>query len=428
MHQLLIRTLILLLSGPSLGHPQVESVPQSSAVAFSSISMQAANAFFQSNPVGETVGELAQILEEEDISDDDSAAVLGPVNAVSSTPSYLAARSFPTPSAPASPFAKVSGQRSLNAYYNSTDGAYNLTIPGCLSGYDILGQIEAPNGTIINNATFADLITVLQLPGAALWNYTMTFANKTYNDINATLDVIICDGPQGATRKLLWPDALRPNWVDPAAREGWWSAYIIGGIGVLGIGYGGTHLGVIHEGITANISVETEVRILAATGFMEYVFLTMLFRLQSVERRWIGRGEALVLNAFIWVGAQLLKLLEVLTQACYPPASASAGISNVFARAGNQIQVITTGAGTTIAQSISSNYLLGLLGANEQAGSSSGDIENQFNTATAAVGQTAEVVQARAEGLAQAGAVALQMTNEAIQRQLSGGNPGETCG
>ena len=420
MHQLLMRILILLLSSPGLGHPQANSEPQSSAVAFSSISMQAANAFFRSNPVGETVGELAQILEEEDIPDDDSAAVLGPLYAISSTTSYLAARSFPTPNAPASPFAKVNGQRFLNAFYNSTDGAYNLTIPGCLSGYDIIGQIEAPNGTIINNATFADLISVLQLPGAALWNYTMTFANKTYNDINATLDVIICDGPQGATRKLLWPDALRPNWVDPAGREGWWSAYIIGGIGVFGIGYGGTHLGVIHEGIVANISVETEVRILAATGFMEYVFLTMLFRLQSVDRRWIGRGEAIVLNTFIWVGAQLLKLLEVLTQACYS-TSASTGISNVFARAGNQIQVITTGAGTSLVQSLSSNYLLGLLGTNEQAASSSGDIENQVNTA-------AEVVQARVEGLAQAGAAALQLTNEAVQRQLSGGNPGETCG
>ncbi len=422
MHHLLIEILILLLTSPSLGHPQAESQPQSSVVASSSIPMQAANAFFQSIPSGATVGELAQILEEEDMPDDSSTAVAGTVYAASSSTSYLAARSFPTPDPPVSPMARVNGQRTLNAFYNSTDhGGYNLTIPGCLSGDDVIGQIEAPNGTIINNATFANLISVLQLPGAALWNYTMTFANQTYNDINATLDAIICDGPQGANRELLWPQALRPNWRDPETSEGFWSAFILGGLGVASIGYTGTHLGVIHEGITANISTEVEVRILAATGLMEFVFLTVVWRLQSVQKRWIGRGEALILNAFIWAGAQLLKFLEVVSQSCIPTAAARPGIANMMARARNQVQVITTGAGTTITQSISSNYLLGLMGANEQGTSSSGDIESQANAAAA-------LAQARVEGLTQAANVAVQLTSGAVQGQLAGGNPGETCG
>ena len=426
MHQLLMRILILLLSSPGLGHPQANPAPQSSALAFSSISMQAANAFFQSIPAGETVGELAQILEEEDIPDDDAAGVLGTVDAISSTTSYLAARSFPTDMPPLPPgLTKVNRKRFLNAFYNSTNGTYNLTIPGCLSGSDIIGQIEAPNGTMMTNASFADLIDVLQLPGAALWNYTMTFANKTYNDINRTLDLIVCEQPQGASRQLLWPDRLRPDWVSYDGREGWWTAYVFGGLGVFAIGYGGTHLGVIHEGITANITIEREVQILAATGFMEYIFLTMLFRLQSVPKRWIGRLEALVLNTFIWVGAQLLKLLEVITQACYSPSTAGEGVQNVFKQAGQQIQKVTTGAGTLV-QSLSSQALLGLLpGGGEQ---SSGDIENQINAAADAVSQAAEVAQARVQGIAQANAAAVQMTREVIERQISGGSPGETCG
>ena len=425
MHYLLIELLIVLLNKPGLVHPQGEPQPQPSAVNSSSISMQAANAFFQSIPSGETVAELAQILEEEDIPDDNSTAIAGTVYAPSSSTSYLAARSVPTPNAPISPLEKVNSQRTLNAFYNSTDhGGYNLTIPGCLSGNDIIGQIEAPNGTIINNATFADLISALQLPGAALWNYTMTFANQTYNDINATLDVIVCDGPQGANRELLWPQSLLPNWRDPDNSEGFVTAFILGGLGVASIGYGGTHLGVIHEGITANISLATEVRILAATGFLEYVFLTVLWRLQSVERRWIGRLEAIVLNAFIWLGAQLLKLLEVVTQACVSSSAAQSGSTGLMARAREQVQVITTGAGTTIAQSISSQYLLGLLGVNEHGTSSSGDIESQANAANQAV----QVVQARAEGLAQAASAAVQLTNEAVQAQIAGGTPGETCG
>ena len=424
MHHLFIKSLILLLVNPSLGHFKAEPQPESSAVASSSIPMQAANAFFQSIPSGETIGELAEILEEEDIPNDNSTAVAGAVYAVSSSTSYLAARSSPTPNAPISALEKVNGQRTLNAFYNSTDhGGYNLTIPGCLSGNDIIGQIEAPSGDIINNATFADLISALQLPGAALWNYTMTFANQTYNDINATLDVIICDDPQGANRQLSWPQSLLPNWRDPDNSEGFLTAFIIGGLGVVSIGYGGTHLGVIHEGITANISIQTEVRILAATGFLEYIFLTVLWRLQSVERHWIGRGEAYVLNAFIWAGAQLLKLLEVVTQGCVPASQARSGMNSLMARAQNQAQVIATGAGTTIAQSISSNYLLGLLGANEQGTSSSGDIEAQVHAA----GQAVQLGQARAEGLAQAASAAVQLTNEVVQAQLAGGNPGEIC-
>ena len=413
MHHLLLRSLILLLNNPSLGHPQAEPQLQPSAVNSSSIPMQTANAFFQAIPSGETIGELMQIFEEEDIPDEDSMAVASTVYAASSSTSYLAARSFATPNAPVSLLDKVNGQRILNAFWNSTDhGGYNLTIPGCLSGYDVIGQIEAPNGTIIDNATFANLITVLQLPGDALWNYTMTFANKTYNDISAILDAIVCDGPQGASRELLWP---RPDWRDYDNREGFTLAYLIGGLGVISIGYAGTHLGVIHEGITANISTEVEVRILAATGFLEYLFLTTLWRLQSVERRYIGRLEALILNGFIWVGAQLLKFLEVITQACCTSGAARAGMNVLAARARNQVQVITTGAGTAITQSISSNYLLGLMGVNEQGTSSSGDIESQVN-------------QARVEVLAQAASAAVQLTNEAVQSQIAGGSPGQTCG
>lgn len=383
--------------------------------------MQAANAFFQAIPSGETVGELIQIFEEEDIPDDNTTAVAATVYAASSSTSYLAARSFPTPDAPVSPLDKVNGQRTLNAFYNSTDhGGYNLTIPGCLSGYDIIGQIEAPNGTIIDNATFADLISVLQLPGAALWNYTMTFANQTYRNINATLNAIICDGPKGAGRELLWP---RPEWRDHDTQEGFYFAFLLGGAGVVSIGYGGTHLAVIHQGITANISTTTEVRILAATGLLEYVFLTVLWRLQSLKHPWLSRTEATVLNGFIWFGAQLLKFLEVLTQACTPAETAQAGMSGLRARAQQQVQVITSGGGTLV-QSISSNFLMGLLGANEQGTSSSGDIEAQVNAA----GQAGQVAQARTEGLVQAASVAVQMTSEVVQAQVAGGNPGETCG
>ena len=395
--------------------------------------MQPAFTFVKTFSSNETVGELVQILEDENIPNGTLSAAASHADLIaSSTTEFLAARSFPTPRVSLSPVDKLRGQRTLNAFYNSTDhGGYNLTIPGCLAADDIIGQVEAPNGTLITNASFGDLINILQLPGDALYNYTLTFANQTFNNINATLNAIICEGPQGATRNLLWPPSLRPNWRDPDNSEGFWTAYIIGGLGVTGIGYGGTHLAVIHEGITANISLEVEVRILAATGLMQFVFLTLLWRLQSVQRRWIGRGEAVILNSFIWVGAQLLKFLEAVSgSTCISTTTAREGIGNLMARAQNQVQVITTGANTMV-QSLSSTFLLGL---NEQAQSSSGDIESQAHAVGQEMGSQlgaqmgAQVAQAAAEGLAQVAQAATQLTPEQIQNQLTGGNPGETCG
>ena len=69
---------------------------------------------------------------------------------------------------------RVRSQRALNVFFKSTDhGAYNLTIPDCLAANAILGDAELPNGTFVTNATFATLITSMQLPPAALYNYTL---------------------------------------------------------------------------------------------------------------------------------------------------------------------------------------------------------------------------------------------------------------
>ena len=214
---------------------------------------------------------------------------------------------------------QVRSQRALNVFFNSTDhGAYNLTIPGCLAADAILGDVELPNGTFVTNATFATLINSMQLPAAALYNYTLTMATMMSEKINATLNEIICDGGAGATRRLMMPNwqgpRWREGWRDPDTSEGFVTAFIVGLLGSTGIAWAGTRLAIAHHAPTQNSTIDTEILILAATTALEFTFVTILWRLQSVPKRWVGRVEAMVLNAFIWVGGKMLLGLEYINK------------------------------------------------------------------------------------------------------------------
>ena len=423
--------LALLTALPGLSHAQRQFTIQSS-VSFTLQPSAAAVSGLGAIPssfsilevdtnANETVGELVEILLDENIPDNSSLAdAYSNSSAAASTTGYLAARAIPTP---ISPMQKTNLQRQLSAVFNSTDnGAYNITIPGCIAGDDIIGDIEAPNGTMITNATFGNLITVLQLRGAALYNYTLTMMEKTLTDLNATLDKIICEGPQGAARTLLWPPSLRPNWRDPGASEGFVTTFLIGGGGVVSIAWGGTRLAIAKHWPTENITMDTEVGILAATSLVQYLFITGLFRLQSVERRWIGRAEAVVLNGLIWVGAQLIKFLDLISgSTCIQTDTARAGVGNVMSMLRRHAVVVGTGAGRVggivtswSTQSLSS--LSGLLPAGQQT--SSGD---NLPDLEAGLGQATQVVGVGLPALS-------EVVMEGIQRQLSGKTlPGEVC-
>ncbi|KAL2049304.1 hypothetical protein ABVK25_010401 [Lepraria finkii] len=344
--------LALLTALPSLSHAQRQFTIQSSVSFTLQPSVSGLGAVPSSFSIleadtnaNETVGELVEILLDEEIPDNSSLAdAYSNSSAAASTTGYLAARAVPTA---ISPMQKINLQRQLSIVFNSTDnGAYNITIPGCIAGDDIIGDIEAPNGTMITNATFGNLITVLQLPGAALYNYTLTMMEKTLTDLNATLDKIICNGPQGAARTLLWPPSLRPDWRDPGSSDVVVTTVLIGGGGVVSIAWGGTRLAIAKHWPTENITIDTEVGILAATSLVQYLFITGLFRLQSAERRWIGRGEAVILNGLIWVGAQLIKFLDFISgSTCIQTSTARAGVGKVMNTLRQQAVVVGTGAG-----------------------------------------------------------------------------------
>ena len=292
-------------------------------------------------------------------------------------------------------------QRALNVVFNSTDhGGYNLTIPGCLAANAILGDVELPNGTFVTNATFATLIKSMQLPEAALYNYTLTMATMMYEKINATLAEIICGGAAGATRQLLMPNWGRPGWRDPENSEGFMTACIVGLLGSTGIAWLGTRIAIAHHAPTQNITVDTEVAILAGTTALEFIFVTMVWRLQTVPRRYVGRAEAVVLNAFIWLGGRMLAGLEYInTHTCCPTETAQEGVSGLMERAQRSAQVFRFGYQRS-ANAMSSQNL---------------------------VGSSASLTNIGADPVAQ------QLAQAAIQQmergQIEGGaQPGTTCG
>lgn len=296
---------------------------------------------------------------------------------------------------------QVRARRALNVFFNSTDhGGYNLTIPGCLAADAILGDAELPNGSFVTNATFATLINSMQLPEAALHNYTLTMATMMYEKINATLAEVICEGAAGATRQLLMPNWVpRPEWRDGAGREGFWTACVIGLLGSTGIAWLGTRLAIGHHAPTQNISVDTEIWILAATTAVEFIFVTMVWRLQTVPRRHVGRAEAIVLNALIWLGGRMLVALEYInTHTCFSTETAQQGISGLMESARRGAQVLRFGYARS-ANAISSQNLVG----------------------------SASLTNIAAGPVAQA--IAEAAVQQVVQGQIEGGaQPGTSCG
>ena len=404
MHRFVLNILLLLLTLTSLVRPQA----QTSDFGHSSTPIQETDTFIELLLSAQTVGQLAQILEESETEANNTTANASTISTAPSSNSYLASRS---------PVEKFAG-RDLNAFFNDTEtnfGGYSLTIPGCLSlNETLVGEIEAPNGTTIANATLADLTTVLQLSGPRLWNYTMTFANQTYNAINESLNRIICEGAQGATRDLLWDPPYRDQ------SDGFWFAFIVAVTGLTGIAYGGLRLGVIQEGDTQ----ELEVGILTAAAALEFIFGTIMFRLQT-KHKFLGKAEAFILNCFIWIAAQFVKLCSAVW---YSRCCGSGTLSDAFQNfKSNLPQWFTTGANSMV-QSLSTTNLLGLGG--DQGGASSDNIQTHVEGTGVAMeaGLSQVVVEAAASVVAQVAELNSQGAGQVVEAQMAGSSSDQTCG
>lgn len=203
------------------------------------------------------------------------------------------------------------------ASYNASDGngGYNISIPGDICADSVVGDLEAPSGRLIPNATFIDVYNAVDLPSTQLTNYTLTRALAVQSKLNTTLSNVIC---------APLPDRELRFRYDPAHVDGFWSAFILAGLGVAGIGFAGLHEAIVRQS-QGMITVNEEVWILAATALTQYIVITIIFRLQHV--RAFSRGEAFIFNTFIMVAERIAAGCQITwSRTCAAAAAMRLGI------------------------------------------------------------------------------------------------------
>ncbi|KAL9635394.1 MAG: hypothetical protein Q9164_003485 [Protoblastenia rupestris] len=195
-----------------------------------------------------------------------------------------------------------SSQRIFRATFDDAGDGFNISLPGWLCADLVVGNWEAPNGTKVVNGSIGDVYKELALPTRALNNYTYTRAAALAASINKIFSEIICE-PTPKTGRALTYDGWRTQDI-----EGFWEAFLLGTAGVIGIGITGLRFGIIHEGLTANITLSTQVYILAITGTLEFICVTTMFRLQT--NGFIPRSEAMILNGLFTLGEKIMATLQ----------------------------------------------------------------------------------------------------------------------
>ena len=197
--------------------------------------------------------------------------------------------------------------KTLSAVYNGSDArGYNITLPDCTHADEVVGDWKSPSGDLIENCTLAQMSQRLRLPSPLLLSLISSRAETLLAKINNILHGSTCEPPLVAPDRELRANP-RPGFrFDPAMQTGYWSSLILIGGGTFGLGFTGLHLGIIHEGITANITLTTEVSILAVFASVG----TLLTIITERERKYIGYAEAFVLNVFLFAGEKIYDNLE----------------------------------------------------------------------------------------------------------------------
>lgn len=208
----------------------------------------------------------------------------------------------------------------FTASYNASDGygGYNISIPGDICADSVVGDLLPSSGQLIPNATFADFYNATDLPSDELTNDTMTRALALQTTLNTTLTNVIC--PPLPDRELLFR-------YNPSEVDGFWSAFVLAGLGVAGIGFAGLHEAIVRQS-QGSISVNQEVWILTATALAQYLVITIIFRLQHV--RAFSRGEAFIYNTFIAIGEQIAAgCAFTWSKTCAAPTTLRSGLSQL---------------------------------------------------------------------------------------------------
>ena len=230
-------------------------------------------------------------------------------------------------------------QVDLSATYNGSDGrGYNITIPGCTPADSVIGDWEAPSGDLIENCTLAQMSTKLNLPSAMRLNFTMSRAQSLLEKLNTSLENAVCEPelqPPDRELKAEPPGRFRFN---PETQSGYYSSLLLVLLGSFGISFTGLHLGIIHEGITANITLTQEVLILSSFA----TFGTMCVIMIERERRRLAHAEAVVLNLFIAMAEKIWGEMHTGVAACVPEVPLAQGVQSLAQKLSQGARMLVT--------------------------------------------------------------------------------------
>ena len=257
-------------------------------------------------------------------------------------------------------------QAALSATYNATgDRGYNITIPSCTPADSVLGDWEAPSGDVIENCTLAQMSQKLNLPSATLLNFTKSRAGALLAKLTPILENGVCEPPLEPPDRELKANP-RPGFrFDPDTQKGYFSSLLLIMAGSFGLSFTGLHLGIIHEGLTANISATTEVLILATFASFGTTCVVIVER----ERMHIGRAEAIVLNAFIKLGEKIYDSFHSNVQ-CIQENQLAQGVRTLVDKLNQGAQVLVRKDVQAAAMSAAGSSSVNLV--------SHGDVENQL--------------------------------------------------
>lgn len=95
---------------------------------------------------------------------------------------------------------------SYSAIFDDGNGTtFEISVPSDLCPYTVLGDLESPQGSIMENATQSEIHdTLYALSTTDQGTYLSRILNNALNALQTELDALICTGPVGGARTLLW--------------------------------------------------------------------------------------------------------------------------------------------------------------------------------------------------------------------------------
>ncbi len=119
-----------------------------------------------------------------------------------------------------------------SAMFDDGNGTtFDIFMPSNLCPYAVIGDLESPQGDIIENATLSKIHdTLFALSSTDQTTYLSRLPNNGIDAIQAEFDALVCDEPVGGSRALLWS-------LDPRQLKNW-SAWITGTPLTFGIFFG----------------------------------------------------------------------------------------------------------------------------------------------------------------------------------------------